>query len=193
MSAWIVAVRLASVRLGFALGRFRPVRDRVLLVTDHADRLGGNLACLSDELARTHPSVARLEVAGRPSGGTRGRLRALVEGVRAGHRLARSRVVIIDDYYFPLYAIRPRPGTTAIQVWHACGAFKKFGYSVRDKTFGADEALLQRVPIHANYDVCLVSATAIAPHYAEGFGSRSIAFGPTWGSPGRTCSAIRRR
>ena len=49
------------------------------------------------------------------------------------------------------------PGTTIIQTWHACGAFKKVGYSVLDKSFGVDEALARRVRIHSNYDVCLVA------------------------------------
>jgi CDP-ribitol ribitolphosphotransferase len=68
-----------------------------------------------------------------------------------------------------MYVIHPRPGTFRVQVWHAAGAFKKFGYSVLDRSFGADEALVERVPIHANYDLCLLSAAAIAPHYAEAF------------------------
>ena len=62
-----------------------------------------------------------------------------------------------------------RAGHDVIQAWHACGAFKRFGYSVVDKTFGADASLLRRVRIHRNYDVCLVSSMAIAPHYAEAF------------------------
>jgi CDP-ribitol ribitolphosphotransferase len=78
-------------------------------------------------------------------------------------------VFIVDDYFFPIYVIEPRRGTTIIQTWHACGAFKKVGYSVLDKSFGVDEALASRVRIHSNYDVCLVASHAAAPHYAEAF------------------------
>ena len=66
-------------------------------------------------------------------------------------------------------SIRKRPGTTIVQTWHACGAFKKVGYSVLDKSFGVDEALASRVRIHSNYDVCLVASQTAAPHYAEAF------------------------
>jgi CDP-ribitol ribitolphosphotransferase len=89
--------------------------------------------------------------------------------VAAGLHLATARVFIVDDYFFPIYVVRPRRGTTIVQAWHGCGAFKKFGYSVLDKAFGADEELLRRVRIHANYDICLVSSAAVAPHYAEAF------------------------
>ena len=63
---------------------------------------------------------------------------------------------MVDDYFFPMYVITPRPGTTRIQVWHAAGAFKKFGYSVVDKSFGADEDLIRSVDIHSNYSLALV-------------------------------------
>ena len=104
-----------------------------------------------------------------PARGVRGRIAAAWQAVVAGYYLATSRVFIVDDYFFPIYVIRPRAGTTIIQTWHACGAFKKVGYSVLDKSFGVDEALDQRVRIHSNYDVCLVASQAAAPHYAEAF------------------------
>ena len=107
-------------------------------------------------------------LAHRTTGGLRGRVAAARHAIVAGHYLATSRVFVVDDYFFPIYVIRPR-GTTIIQTWHACGAFKKVGYSVLDKSFGLDEAVAQRVRVHSNYDVCLVASQAAAPHYAEAF------------------------
>jgi CDP-ribitol ribitolphosphotransferase len=108
-------------------------------------------------------------LAHRPAAGARGKLAAAWHAVVAARYLATSRVFIVDDYFFPIYVIRPRPGTTIIQTWHASGAFKKIGYSVLDKSFGMDEALARRVAIHSNYDVCLVGSQAAAVHYAAAF------------------------
>jgi CDP-glycerol glycerophosphotransferase (TagB/SpsB family) len=98
-----------------------------------------------------------------------GRAESIALGVIAGYHLARARVFIVDNYFFPIYAIRPRRGTTIVQTWHASGAFKKIGYSVLDKSFGADEALTSRIAIHSNYDICLMASQAAAAHYAEAF------------------------
>lgn len=76
---------------------------------------------------------------------------------------------VVDDYFFPIYVIKPRAGTTIVQTWHASGAFKRIGYSVLDKTFGADEGLVSRVAIHSNYDICLMASRTSAVHYAEAF------------------------
>ena len=166
----LIAFRTWSVRLGFALGRRRPMRRRVVFATSHARRLGGNLAMLRDEPCRRAPDVEVVEhtrAVGR--GRLRNRLGALWAGARAGYRIATSRVVVVDDYFFPLYVVEPRDETTVVQAWHGCGAFKQFGYSVADKSFGADRRLLERIRIHSNYDVCLVSSMSVAPHYAEAF------------------------
>lgn len=162
-------MRAVLVRLGFALGRLTPVRRRVVLATSHADRPSGNLAELRDRLSAGRPAVPVVALARRLRPGWRGGVRAAMDAIVAGWHLATARLFVIDDYYFPMYAIRPRPGTTRVQLWHACGAFKRFGYSVLDRGFGAEASDVARFPIHTNYDLCLVSAARFAPFYGEAF------------------------
>lgn len=170
MSSVVVVLRTWLVRIGFALGSLRLPARRVLLATAHADTLGGNLAFIHRALRRDHPRVPVVRLAHRARRGWAGRVSAAVAAVRAGYALARSRVVVVDDYFFPIYVIRPRPETTIVQTWHASGAFKKFGHSLAGASFGADAELMARVRIHANYDLCLVGSSEAAVHYAEAFG-----------------------
>lgn len=169
MSDLLVRARLALVRLGFAVGSRRPLRPRAVLATAHATEIGGNLAAIRSELRRRRPSTEIVEVAHRPASGLRGKLAAAWQAIAAGNLLATSRLFVVDDYFFPIYAVRPRRGTRIVQVWHASGAFKKFGYSLAEKTFGADPAVLRHIRIHSNYDLCLVSSERVIPHYAEAF------------------------
>jgi CDP-ribitol ribitolphosphotransferase len=169
MRRLLARARIAAVQVGFWVGSRRPVRPRVVLATSHSASIGGNLVFIRDELARRTPRIDVTVLASRPGRGPRARLAALVHAATAGYHLATARLFVVDDYFFPMYVIRPRPGTQRAQVWHASGAFKKFGYSVLDKSFGASEATLRRVRIHANYDICLVSSASVAPFYAEAF------------------------
>ncbi len=175
--------RIAAVRLGSLLGRLVPVRSVVLLATSHAPRLTGNLAFIRDDLAARHPAIRVVEVAHDVPRSRAGLLVALARDFVAGFRIATAQVLVVDDYYFPLYAAHRRGGTSVAQVWHACGAFKKFGYSVLDRTFGADEASVARLPIHTNYDLCLVSSTRVAPAYAEAFRQPLERFSSRFGIP----------
>lgn len=177
------AIRILLVRAAFAIGQRLPLRRRVVLATSHTPALTGNLAWIHEELRRRQPAVPVTTLTMRRGGGPLGRLAPLLATLRAGFLLATARVFVVDDYFFPMYVIRPRTGTARVQVWHAAGAFKKFGYSVLDKGFGADASLVSRVRIHANYSLALVSSSTAAPHYAEAFGQPLDLFTSRLGIP----------
>ncbi len=183
MSGLILTIRIVLVRIGFVAGRMLPLRRRVVLATAHSARLSGNLAAIGADLAARASDVSVVTLAHQPARGLRGRVVAAAHAVVAGFSLATSRVFIVDDYYFPIYVVRPRPGTTIVQTWHACGAFKKVGYSVLDKSFGMNEALARRVRVHSNYDVCLVASQASAVHYADAFRQPLERFESRYGIP----------
>ena len=183
MSRLVVTLRILATRLGFVVGSVRPPRPIVVLATSHADAVSGNLAYLDAELASRTPPVPVVILAFRPAPGLAGRLRALVHAARAGYLLASTRAFVVDDYFFPMYVIRPRPGTIRVQVWHAAGAFKQFGYSVLDRAFGVDEQFVRRVAIHSNYTLAVVSSMSVAPHYAEAFRQPLSIFASRYGIP----------
>lgn len=80
--------------------------------------------------------------------------------------LATSRYIILDDFYPLVYPLRIRENADLIQVWHAVGAFKTFGYSRLGMPGGPKVQSLN----HRNYTKALVSSHNIAGKYAEGFG-----------------------
>lgn len=63
-----------------------------------------------------------------------------------------------------------KKSTQMIQLWHACGAFKKWGFSVADKTFGDDMASLKKYSGHRNYTLVPVSGDEVIGAYEEAFG-----------------------
>lgn len=79
---------------------------------------------------------------------------------------AKSKVIIVDDYVPQLYVIDVREETKVVQLWHACGAFKTFGFSRLGKPDGSK----QKSRVHRNYDLSIVSSESIRQCYAEGFG-----------------------
>jgi CDP-glycerol glycerophosphotransferase (TagB/SpsB family) len=141
----------------------------VVFASTAASAPSGNLAFIRAELDRRMPPIPYRILMTRPGGSWRSWLAMFAYNLIAGYHLARAKLFIVDDYYFPIYVIKPRAGTTIVQTWHASGAFKKIGWSVLDKAFGADESLVERVAIHSNYDVCLMASKSSAVHYAEAF------------------------
>jgi len=160
---------MIPVRVGFALGRLVPLRAHVVLATQRRTELSGNLLYIQQELRRRTPAIPSKVLAYRTASGIVGRAAAAWQAARAGYHLATARVFVVDDWFFPMDVISPRTGTYRVQTWHGAGAFKKVGYSVIDKSFGADEKLIRTVRIHCNYDLCLTSSERTTDHYMEAF------------------------
>lgn len=77
-----------------------------------------------------------------------------------------SRVVIVDDYFRMLNIVPKKDDVKLFQLWHACGAFKTFGFT----RIGKDGGPRQWAKNHRMYDYAVVSSKNIVKHYAEGFG-----------------------
>lgn len=135
----------------------------------HATGTTGNLEFIRRELERRTPPIPYAVVVRQAERSWQSWFGSFLFSMRAAYHLATARLFIVDDYFFPIYVIKPRRGTTIVQTWHASGAFKRIGYGVLDKTFGADESLISLVAIHSNYDICLMASRSAAAHYAESF------------------------
>jgi CDP-ribitol ribitolphosphotransferase len=168
-------VRVLAARVGATLARLRPIHERVYIVANRDGVLRGNLSEIERALRAlpAAPTILRETGSDDERNGGVPILSHFIEVLRIIKRsflVATSRVVIVDDYFFPIYPVKKRSGVTIIQVWHACGAFKRFGRATMESEWGADEAFLKWVPIHSNYDLTLVSSASIAQVYADAFG-----------------------
>lgn len=169
MKNLVILARMWTTRLAFRARSILPIRDQVVLATAHVDYITGNLAAIAAEIERRDPTIRIVRLVQNARPGWRGRLRGIRNAFVAGYYLASARLFIVDSHYTPLYVIRPRPGTTIVQTWHACAAIKKIGYSVLDKPFGTDEQMARMVRIHSNYDLVLAASQAAALQYVEAF------------------------
>ncbi len=73
---------------------------------------------------------------------------------------ARAEYVVLCDNFLPAASCRKRRETTVIQLWHGCGAFKKFGYDTP-----GDIPAFYKGNVFCNCDIVTVSAPGCAPHF----------------------------
>jgi CDP-ribitol ribitolphosphotransferase len=172
----LLTLRIWILRAGSWLFSAMPHRGTIVLASARSRTLSGNLAYVHAELVRRGLDSRVKLLLSKPRSGLLGKLASLWSGIVAEYHLATCDVFIVDDYYFPIYVARLGPKTTVIQTWHASGAFKKVGYSVVGKRFGASEELVKRVHIHSGYTHCLVASQSALPHYAEAFGQPAERF-----------------
>ncbi len=84
---------------------------------------------------------------------------------RIAKKMASSAVIILEDFYPQIHFLTLRKETKLIQLWHACGAFKTFGFSRLGKIGGPSQSSLN----HRSYHYAFVSSQKLKPVYAEAY------------------------
>ncbi|WP_232818682.1 CDP-glycerol glycerophosphotransferase family protein [Exiguobacterium flavidum] len=137
-------------------------RNKLIFASDSRDDISGNFAYILDEIKRRGLDLD-IRFFFKPHLKSRRKWR---DKFALPYHLATAKYVFVDDFYPMVYPLKIRRGTELVQVWHAVGAFKTFGYSRLGKPGGPSANSLS----HRNYTKAIVSSKHVARHYAEGFG-----------------------
>lgn len=130
----------------------KPLKNQVLFISPRADgHLEGNAKALYPFIKGKKVICAKRLPHDRTT------------ALQMTEEILTSKVIITDDYvkylrYFPL-----RPQQRVIQLWHACGAFKKFGQRGTNMSLPEDKAT------HAQYNLVCVSGENLRSIYADAF------------------------
>lgn len=81
--------------------------------------------------------------------------------------IADAAYVFLSDSSNITACLKMREETVLTQLWHACGAFKKFGMSTAELIFGDDRKTLEKYPYHKNYTYVTVSSPEVVWAYEE--------------------------
>ena len=81
--------------------------------------------------------------------------------------MATAKCIFLCDACDVVSCVPLRGETKVAQLWHACGAFKKWGVSTADKKFGGTRKELERHPFYKNLDLVTVSSPEVAWAYRE--------------------------
>lgn len=83
--------------------------------------------------------------------------------------VSNARYIFLNDSCNVLGAFKMRKGSRMIQTWHACGAFKKWGFSAADQEYGESREELMKYPYHRNYTLVTVSSPEVIWAYQDAF------------------------
>ncbi len=150
--------------LYFDIFKLLPVKENLIIFAynKNYDKLPDNMAPLYDFFKEKGYECL---IMGSPKSG----LKRVLFNFKFEKAYARSKCVFITDNFDPVYAHKPRKNSCVVQLWHACGAFKKWGYSTLDLAWGGSSKNMLSFPIHKTYTDIFVSSEEVIPHYANAF------------------------
>lgn len=101
-------------------------------------------------------------------GETRVRLRCYYRNcITAVKDIATAQYVFLNDASNVVSCLPLRPETKVVQLWHGCGAFKKWGMSTANLIFGGSRKEILRHPFYKNLSLVTVSSPEVVWAYEE--------------------------
>ena len=97
---------------------------------------------------------------------------------------ANARAVFICNYFVPVTSCKKREETTVVQLWHSCGALKKFGYDSEEDISSHFKGSVTR-----NFDLITVSSKECVKAFVSAFRLKEDIVKPLGVS--RTCSLMK--
>ena len=122
-----------------------------------------------DEFKKQDDSYEHVVLAKTIPKGMLGKVRYCFHMLVQMYHIATSKAVILDTYCIVISLLKQRESLIVIQMWHALGAFKKFGYSILDQKEGSSSKVAKMMKMHENYTYVLASSEYVVPYFAEAF------------------------
>lgn len=156
----------------------RKTEDKIAFISRQSETPSTDFRYLINEIKTNYPQYKVTVLCKMIPSSFGGKIKYLGEMFRQMKAFATSKVVVLDGYCILASMLRHKKDLKIIQIWHALGAFKKFGRSVLDKEGGKSSKTAKAFKMHKNYSLIAASGDACVPFFSEAFGQPESRFIP---------------
>ena len=165
----IIVIAKAVLDLIYMLFRLFRTKDKITFLSRQSNVPSIDFKMLSEELKKQNPNVKIVMLTKKIEGGIKNKLSYGFHIFTQMYHVATSKVVIIDGYQIVISVLKHKKKLKVIQIWHALGSLKKFGYSILDKGEGSKKTVADNMNMHKNYDAIGSSSKIAKKNCAEAF------------------------
>lgn len=165
----IVNIGIGFLNLIFFFMKLLPVRKKITYISRQMDTPPVDFQMVREQFLQDYPEYEHVILAKMIHEGIKAKIGYCFHMLKQMYHIATSEAVILDTYCIPISILKQRRSLVVIQMWHALGAFKKFGYSILDQKEGSSSKVAKLMRMHRNYTYALTSSAAALPYFAEAF------------------------
>ena len=165
----LITAAIYVARALYAVLELLPRRRKVLMLSRQADTPSRDFVLLAEDLKRSDPSLEIVMRCRFIKRGLAARVAYLGEVLVQMYHLATASVCVLDGYSIPLSILNHRGELFVVQLWHALGGFKQFGYQSIGQPGGRSAAVARSMHMHRNYDVVLCGGVGSVETFAAAF------------------------
>lgn len=147
-------------------------KNKVTLISREGNKEPMEFKQIREELENSYPEY-KVKVIAKKIEAKDGIIKQLLPNciniLQQMYSLATSKIIILDTYCITACILPHKKETKVIQIWHALGAIKKFGYQTIGTKSGSDAKTAKTMCMHKNYDYVLAPSEVTAKIYQQAF------------------------
>ena len=155
----------------FFIKLFTKQKNKITMLSRQSDSINLDFRLLRDELKNCEEGQ-NIEVkilCKKIPKNIWGRIKYCFFVIKNMYHIAESKVCVVDGYNIPISALKHKKGLEIIQIWHAMGAIKKFGFQVIGRKEGSTTKIACIMKMHANYTCVTCTSEITRKFYSEAF------------------------
>lgn len=150
----------------YRLFRLFPSKRRIVCLSRESDIAPTDFVLIKRYVSHHYPGYEVVILAKR----LHNPLTYALHMLRQLYFIATSEAVLLDTYAITVSLLNGHIDIPVIQMWHALGDMKKFGYTAIGNVDGRNRTMAELMNMHRGYTSVLISSKSFIDDYAAGFG-----------------------
>ena len=165
------------LRLVYFILKFRKVNpNKVVMLSRQTEKPSMDFLMLKEELGKQNPNAEVVILNKMLHKNIGSMLSFYFHMYTQLYHMSTAKTIVVDTYCIPVSMFKHQKDTKVVQIWHACGAIKKFGLQTTGSAGGRGATISKAMRMHQNYDVVVSSSDAMIPYFAQAFGCEEEKF-----------------
>lgn len=165
----LIKAGIGILNFFYRILRFLPQKKKILYISRQMDEPNDDFLLIEERMRVICPEYGHVMLCKRLKPGLGNGIRYCFHMLVQMYHLATASAVLLDSYCIAVSTLKHRENLLVIQLWHALGALKKFGYSILDKPEGKSSRVAELMKMHCNYTYVFTSSQMCAPFFSEAF------------------------
>ena len=164
MTLFIYLLKL-NLKIVYFFLKLLPTKNKIVFISRQSNNLSIDFKMIASKLKKYKVVMITKKI----DSGVLNYIKYYFNLYKQMYHLATSKVCIVDSYCIPVCILKHKKKLTIVQIWHAMGAIKKFGYQTLLKDAGRNEKIAKLMCMHKNYDYVLSGSINMIEPFSEAF------------------------
>lgn len=174
-------IRIQIIRIGIGIGKILlnviyffmkvfPTKNKITMLSRQSDKVNIDFELIEREIIERTDKVQIKMLCKVIRKDMKSRVLYCFYILKCMYHIATSKVCILDGYSIPISILKHKKKLNIIQIWHASGAIKKFGYQALNKKEGRGNGVAKLMDMHKNYSYVMAPSKMTGAIFTEAFG-----------------------